>query len=411
MGECVLCDGDDNLPNRCKFCKQVFCGEHRLPESHDCPGLDLAERQTKPMQRLQDAMGSEEARDEKKYEVVDPSSVEIGSRPDIGSVDEPEYESSPDVAPDGSIVRDADNSEPSSSTGRETISVASVVPGGGSIIYWMRKYRPKRWWLRRDRSFRRMVRRRVRWMRYRLVQLTGFGLLLLGAWDLVSELELEEQSELIALVPPQSFVDLTQFDALILIGLGAIITYFALNIRIRISFWRAGVLVIVALLLLGALGSPELLGAPGSENENEIDEAEIEGLILEHANEGRMEKGYPALDENSRAADAAREHAEDMAENDYFSHTAQDGETAEQRYGFCRGGENIAQTWANTRVETADGTTVHTSSADVAEGLHFMWMNSAGHRENILHDEWSSAGAGVAITDDGTVYAVMGFCM
>ncbi|GAD51746.1 rhomboid family serine protease [Halarchaeum acidiphilum MH1-52-1] len=28
------------MPYRCRFCGGTFCEEHRLPESHDCPGLD-----------------------------------------------------------------------------------------------------------------------------------------------------------------------------------------------------------------------------------------------------------------------------------------------------------------------------------------------------------------------------------
>lgn len=37
---CFKCDKKTDLPYRCKFCSQRFCSEHRLPEAHDCLGLE-----------------------------------------------------------------------------------------------------------------------------------------------------------------------------------------------------------------------------------------------------------------------------------------------------------------------------------------------------------------------------------
>ncbi len=36
---CDYCGFNDPLPFTCKFCGRIFCYNHRLPESHDCPGL------------------------------------------------------------------------------------------------------------------------------------------------------------------------------------------------------------------------------------------------------------------------------------------------------------------------------------------------------------------------------------
>lgn len=36
---CDYCGFNDPLPFTCKFCGGTFCYNHRLPESHDCPGL------------------------------------------------------------------------------------------------------------------------------------------------------------------------------------------------------------------------------------------------------------------------------------------------------------------------------------------------------------------------------------
>ncbi|WP_284012505.1 rhomboid family intramembrane serine protease [Halobaculum litoreum] len=40
MAECSQCGEYENLPYQCRRCGQSFCAEHRLPENHDCPGLN-----------------------------------------------------------------------------------------------------------------------------------------------------------------------------------------------------------------------------------------------------------------------------------------------------------------------------------------------------------------------------------
>lgn len=39
--ECSYCHKVSNeLPYRCKFCGGTFCSDHRLPENHECIGLE-----------------------------------------------------------------------------------------------------------------------------------------------------------------------------------------------------------------------------------------------------------------------------------------------------------------------------------------------------------------------------------
>ena len=38
--ECNYCGFKDPMPFTCKFCGGAFCFNHRLPESHNCPGLE-----------------------------------------------------------------------------------------------------------------------------------------------------------------------------------------------------------------------------------------------------------------------------------------------------------------------------------------------------------------------------------
>jgi len=50
--KCQKCDKDVFLPFRCPYCGGYFCSEHRLPENHDCPRMELArapKKETKPI--------------------------------------------------------------------------------------------------------------------------------------------------------------------------------------------------------------------------------------------------------------------------------------------------------------------------------------------------------------------------
>lgn len=40
MAHCDACGRPENLPYQCRRCGGTFCAEHRLPESHTCPGLE-----------------------------------------------------------------------------------------------------------------------------------------------------------------------------------------------------------------------------------------------------------------------------------------------------------------------------------------------------------------------------------
>jgi uncharacterized protein YkwD len=97
-------------------------------------------------------------------------------------------------------------------------------------------------------------------------------------------------------------------------------------------------------------------------------------------NAERAKAGCAALRVDARLATSAQGHAADMATNDYFSHVSLDGRTFDQRIraaGYpSPGGENIAKGYP-------------TASA-VMTG----WMNSAGHRANILNCSFTALGVG-----------------
>jgi len=73
----------------------------------------------------------------------------------------------------------------------------------------------------------------------------------------------------------------------------------------------------------------------------------FENQVVALINQERTDRGLPALGNNSSLQLAARRHSEDMACNDFFSHTGSDGSTLSSRllaagYSYSWAAENIA---------------------------------------------------------------------
>jgi uncharacterized protein YkwD len=104
--------------------------------------------------------------------------------------------------------------------------------------------------------------------------------------------------------------------------------------------------------------------------------------VISATNAARKAAGCKALASDARLTDAAQQHAEDMAAEGYFSHTAEDGRTFDARIrdsGYrSPGGENIARG--------------QRSAAEVVGD----WMDSAGHRRNILDCTFRTIGVGIS---------------
>ncbi|MFC6728281.1 CAP domain-containing protein [Natronoarchaeum mannanilyticum] len=178
----------------------------------------------------------------------------------------------------------------------------------------------------------------------------------------------------------------------------------------------------------GAVGLPSPLDdgaelAPGDPNESaytdgsvEIDSETVERLVHEEVNERRTERGLEPLEWNPTVASVSRAHSKDMADREYFSHTNPDGQGPFDRYrevaSGCRAyGENIALSWVGRPVETDSGAVeTYESDEELAVALVGQWMNSTGHRENMLRERWESGGVGVYITEEGKVLATHNFC-
>jgi uncharacterized protein YkwD len=126
-------------------------------------------------------------------------------------------------------------------------------------------------------------------------------------------------------------------------------------------------------------------------------------------------------------SEIARDHSEDMAALNYFAHVDPDGENPTDRgadagytcrkeyasyytYGIA---ENLFQNnlWSSATYYS-DGRTEYdwSSPEEIAQTTVGGWMNSSGHRENILTPSFDREGIGIAIAPDNKIYITEDFC-
>ena len=128
-------------------------------------------------------------------------------------------------------------------------------------------------------------------------------------------------------------------------------------------------------------------------------ETEAEQLIIDLINDERQEQepGLATLSEDALLTGLAWEHSISMVENNFFCHARYPGErpfSYGQSYGTIRG-ENIAR--IPTR-QTIPGP--YLSLQEVCEWAVSGWMDSDGHRANILEPRFIETGVGVAFSAD-----------
>ncbi|HEY0426442.1 MAG TPA: CAP domain-containing protein [Pyrinomonadaceae bacterium] len=145
---------------------------------------------------------------------------------------------------------------------------------------------------------------------------------------------------------------------------------------------------------LDGLTRPRLTETDKKENKT-INTSELEKLALTLINKERAAMNLKDLVWSDDAAKVARLHSRNMAENFFFNHRGLDGLMVDER-AYSLGvkkwqaiGENIA---FNRGYDSPTEFAVE------------CWMNSAGHRANILNNRWTETGIGVAVASDGAFY-------
>jgi uncharacterized YkwD family protein len=117
----------------------------------------------------------------------------------------------------------------------------------------------------------------------------------------------------------------------------------------------------------------------------------LENEVIKLVNEERAKYGLPALEKNIEISRLARTKAHDMIDNDYFSHNSPTygspfNMMEHQGLKFSSAAENIGM-GQKTAVEIMKA-----------------WMDSPGHRANILSRTVTHIGVGAAKAANGTLY-------
>lgn len=154
----------------------------------------------------------------------------------------------------------------------------------------------------------------------------------------------------------------------------------------------------------------------------------IEERFLERFNAMRHEHSRREVYRNRFLSEMGQEHAADMAEHDYIGHVDSNNVGIEERFdrrgllpdceleipgsdAYYPGAENVAGAAVGrvTHPGTEETFDVRTND-DVAAFLMDSWMTSEPHREVMVLESVEAIGLGVAIRDDGEIFAALEFC-
>lgn len=392
MTDCGACGTEDVLTKPCNYCGGTYCTDHLLPERHNCPAIGANETLGPNLYESDSEESVTLGDDESDTAHSTDADNAVRSPHDTSQRDtDPIYESSPDISTDGSIG-DSENPD-----GRKN-------DGPGRI-----KRTVSGW--RKDSQFRGQCpacKSYVGRTTDRITQCSDCGWrpglpgLRLGThWPNYGSLYRRTLSVLWTAVQISLVLGIVLLGASVLFGTGITAIDEPVN------------------RLTNAGGGTGLAAADGPNT------TAVERAVHSEINERRTNNGLDPLGYDAELAHIARSHSQDMHERDFFAHVNPDGEDVTDRYQqagydcqvstgngeYITGGENLAQTWYQENIATSDGGTVrYDTEAELAAGIVEQWMNSPGHRENILTPDWQSEGIGIVITDGGEVFATQNFC-
>lgn len=150
-----------------------------------------------------------------------------------------------------------------------------------------------------------------------------------------------------------------------------------------------------AVRLAGAESIEELFRPRRVENSAVVNVKAVERVAFEMLNKKRADNGLAPLVWSDDLESVARQHSQNMAEFQFFSHRGLDNKLVSDRadkagVGRWRAiGENIA---FNRGYDDP-----------VAKAVE-LWLDSPSHRRNLLSNTWKESAVGVAVAEDGSYY-------
>lgn len=158
-----------------------------------------------------------------------------------------------------------------------------------------------------------------------------------------------------------------------------------------------------------------------------VEAADLAKRLHAQINKERKRHSLSALAWSDALSRIATKHSRDMANRSYLSHDTPEGKGFSYRYqqgGYsCEilvgmvvytGAENIALSHLYNSTSTENGIAYYNWNAaqEIAQRTVYGWMNSPGHRENILRPYWQHAGIGIEIESNpgNKIYITQNFC-
>jgi len=173
--------------------------------------------------------------------------------------------------------------------------------------------------------------------------------------------------------------------------------------------------IIILIIIFGAI-----LFSNIDTSESVIDSSQFitqtEQAIFKYTNEERIAQGVSPLKIDNKLSDIARMHSEDMVTNNFFDHINLKGEDSTAR--AQRVGYNVTKPLGGESYQIGIGENIGQMPTGNVEGMGYIsnnsdsiaraqvdsWMNSPGHRANILDPQYNVIGVGVAY--DGHLYYI-----
>ena len=151
--------------------------------------------------------------------------------------------------------------------------------------------------------------------------------------------------------------------------------------------------MLIAFLLIGSLGEDKAPPAVAKVGKHDADEK----ALLDLLNESRKKEKLPPLKANATLTKAARSHSENMAKYEKMAHQLDNkgvgDRTAAAGYDYRIVRENLAA--AEGDADTPPPT---------PKEIHDKWMESKGHRANLLDDRVTEVGIAIVVSKKGTYY-------
>jgi uncharacterized protein YkwD len=124
--------------------------------------------------------------------------------------------------------------------------------------------------------------------------------------------------------------------------------------------------------------------------------AKVEDLIFDLTNQARLARGLAPLARDDELGNVARAFSNDMLVRRFFDHTTPEGLPFEKRlanqyrHWVYDMGENI---WSGSGYDPR-------KAQELAQEIVSDWLNSPGHRENLLDPDFTHLGVGVSARHD-----------